>query len=72
MKIEAIAMNMAVPSMFMLQPMGRTNLVILGSTFTFSSINVKVTGRAAAVDAVANAVRVPKQLVRENWIKKQI
>lgn len=53
-------MNMAVPSIFILQPMGRTNLVILGSTLTLSSIRVKVTGRAAAVEAVANAVRVPK------------
>lgn len=44
------AIKRAVPSMFVLQPIGKTNLVILGSTFNFSVIQWKVKGNAAALE----------------------
>lgn len=49
MKMLATATNSAVPSMLMLQPIGRTNLVTLGSTRSLSVIRRKVTGSAAAL-----------------------
>lgn len=62
MKIIEIAKNMAVPSKLVLQPMGMTNLVILGSILSSLSMMSMFTGRAAAVDAAAKAVRVPKKM----------
>lgn len=49
MKMLATATNIAVPSMLILHPMGRTNLVTLGSTLNLSVISRKVTGSAAAL-----------------------
>lgn len=55
MNILATATKSAVPSMLMLQPIGRTNLVTLGSTLSFSVIRRKVTGSAAALYKAALA-----------------
>lgn len=49
MNMLATATNNAVPSMLILQPIGRTNLVTLGSTRSLSVIRRKVTGSAAAL-----------------------
>lgn len=49
MKTLAVATKSAVPSMLILQPIGRTNLVTRGSTLSLSVINRKVTGSAAAL-----------------------
>lgn len=49
MKIDATAMNNAVPSIFTLQPIGRTNRVIRVSIRSFSFIQRNVIGRAAAL-----------------------
>lgn len=51
----ATATKSAVPSMLILQPIGRTNLVTLGSTLSFSVIRRKVTGSAAALYKAALA-----------------
>ena len=42
--------------MFIVAPMGRTNLDILGSTLFFSSRQFMVTGRVAELEAVPQAV----------------
>lgn len=44
MNMLATETNSAVPSMLMLQPMGSTNLVILGSIFSFSFMHLKKRG----------------------------
>lgn len=49
MNIEAIEMKRAVPSILMLQPMGRTNRVMRWSTRNLSFMQRNVTGRAAAL-----------------------
>lgn len=57
-KYVAMVMNMADALVFMWQPIGRTNCVILRSTRTSSSIPSilsKVKGKVAAVEQVANA-----------------
>ena len=43
-------------TMFIVAPMGRTNLDILGSTLFFSSRQFMVTGRVAELEAVPQAV----------------
>ena len=48
MKIDATVTKRAVPSMLTVAPMGRTNLVIRGSTLFFC-IHRKVMGSAAAL-----------------------
>ena len=48
MKIDATVTKRAVPSMLTVAPMGRTNLVIRGSTLFFC-IHLKVMGSAAAL-----------------------
>jgi hypothetical protein len=49
MKTEAMLTNRAVPSILTVAPMGKTNRDTLESTFTFWSMHLKVTGRAAAL-----------------------
>lgn len=49
MKTEAMLTNRAVPSILIVAPMGKTNRDTLESTFTFWSMHLKVTGRAAAL-----------------------
>ncbi len=51
MKMEATVTKMAVPSMFTVAPIGRTNLEILSSTLLLFFMQRKVTGRAAALQA---------------------
>jgi len=51
-KMEATEMKRAVPSMLMLQPMGRTNRVIRGSIRNFSFMQRNVIGNAAALQAL--------------------
>lgn len=48
-KIDATDMNNAVPSILMLQPIGRTKRVIRGSMRSFSFIQRNVIGNAAAL-----------------------
>lgn len=45
-------MKRAVPSMLMLQPMGRTKRVMRGSMRSFSFMQRNVSGRAAALQAL--------------------
>lgn len=49
MNIEATDINSAVPSMLMLQPIGRTNRVIRGSMRSLSFMERNVMGSAAAL-----------------------
>lgn len=49
MNIDAIDMKSAVPSILMLQPIGRTNRVIRGSMRSLSFMQRNVIGRAAAL-----------------------
>lgn len=48
-KIEDTDINSAVPSIFILQPMGRTNRVMRGSIRNFSFMQRNVIGNAAAL-----------------------
>lgn len=48
-KIDDTATITAVPSIFVLHPIGRTNFVTRGSIFIFSSITRNVIGSAAAL-----------------------
>lgn len=54
--IGATASYKAVPSMFMVLPTGRTNLVTLESILRFSSKHLKVTGKVAELDDVPKPV----------------
>ena len=56
MKMTATHSSKAVPSMFMVAPMGRTKLVTLLLTPAFFSTSWSVTGRVAAELLVENAV----------------
>jgi hypothetical protein len=47
MNIGATASYKAVPSIFIVAPTGKTNLVTLESIFKFSSRHLKVTGNVA-------------------------
>lgn len=58
MKMAEIEMNSAVPSIFILHPIGKTKRVIRLSIRNFCSITWNVNGNAAAVEAVANAVSI--------------
>lgn len=48
-KMDAIEMKRAAPSVLMLHPMGKMNLVILESILSFVFITRNVIGRAAAL-----------------------
>ena len=48
--IGATASYSAVPSMFIVEPTGKTNLVTLESIFKFSSKHLNVTGKVAELD----------------------
>lgn len=56
MKIAATASYRAVPSMLMVAPIGRTNLVIRGSTLFRSSRQLIAIGSVAELEDVPNAV----------------
>lgn len=56
MKIAATASYKAVPSILMVAPIGKTNLVIRGSTLFPSSKQLIATGRVAELEDVPNAV----------------
>lgn len=65
MNILAVATKRAVPSMLMLQPIGRTNLVTLGSTLSLSVISRNVTGSAAALRKarLENITKSPSRII---------
>lgn len=61
-KIDAIEIYKAVPSILILHPIGRTNFVILESMLTFVSSTRNVNGSAAALE---NLMEVKKKLIKQ-------
>lgn len=62
MKIAAIATKSAVPSILMLQPIGRTNLRTRASMRNLLAINRYVTGNAAALKALVNTLNLRENI----------
>lgn len=69
MNMLATATKSAVPSILILQPIGKTNLVTLGSTLSFSVIRRKVTGSAAALYKAALAKIGQSTLLDDRMIR---